>query len=153
MREYVGWLGKCLGQQHPPSATRWEAEATRSEQMRIGQTLRWRRELTIGCLQMYRWVVIFPRVNVLSSEGYSHLIAAQAKAIRIDGERKVLVGGAISRLYLLKAKARKRAEMLLIEGGDLVAAAGCLLEHTHTTQAQQGIELCAWALKPAKALS
>ena len=55
---------------------------------------------------------------------------------------KVLVGGAISRLYLLKAKARKRAEMLLIEGGDLVAAAGCLLEHTNTTQAQQGNSAC-----------
>ena len=81
-----------------------EAEATRSEQIRLGQPLRWRREPTVGCLQMHRWVVILACIDVLSSESNSQLIAAQAKGIRIDSERKILVGGAISWPDLLKAQ-------------------------------------------------
>jgi hypothetical protein len=44
---------------------------------------------------MDRWVVILPCINVLSREGYSQLIAAEDKAIRIYSERKVLEGGTI----------------------------------------------------------
>src|SRR2546425_7866428 len=118
-----------------------EAEAPRSEQIRIGQPRRWWRELTVGCLQMDGWVVILACIDVLSSESYSQVIAAQAKGIRINGERKVLVGGAISWLDLLKAKAGQRAETFVIEGCNVVPAAGCLLQHSETAQAQHGIEL------------
>jgi hypothetical protein len=84
----------------------------------------------VGCLQMYRWVVILACIDVLSSESYSQLIAAQAKGIRIDGERKILVGGAISWPDLLKAKAGKRAETFVIEGCNVVPTAYCRLQHT-----------------------
>src|SRR5882672_2242800 len=97
-----------------------EAEATRSEQIRIGQPLRWWSELTVGGLQLYRWVIILACIDVLSSEGYRQLIAAQAKGTSVNGERKVLVGGAVSWLDLLKAKARKRAVMFVIEGCNVV---------------------------------
>src|SRR5262249_29699115 len=118
-----------------------EAEATRSEQIRIGQPRRWWREPTVGCLQMDGWVVILACIDVLSSEGYRQLITAQAKGLRIDGERKVLVGGAISWLDLLKAKTGKRAETFVIEGCNVVPATSCLLQHSETAQAQHGIEL------------
>ena len=54
---------------------------------------------------MHRWVVILARIDVLSCEGCSQLIAAQAIGLGIDGDRKVLVGAAVARAYLLEADA------------------------------------------------
>ena len=53
------------------------------------QLCRWRCKLTISRLLVHRWVVILPRIDVLSREGHSQLIAAQTKGIWIDGDGKV----------------------------------------------------------------
>src|SRR5207248_7293713 len=63
---------------------------------------------------------------------------------------KIFVRGTIARLDFLKTQTRKRAEMCLIQGCNLVPAAGSLLQHIQTAQAEQSIELWHAGIKTCK---